>query len=548
MRPTRRAADAARRPTPEPDERPSSAADAEPAAPTRHPSPSAERREPPSRSAVASPTPAERDAEPRGAPLPSRCRRPDARARRRPPSRRPAGPSAGSSPTPSARPASGIAFTVPGESFLGLLDALEAAGIRVVATRHEGAAAFMAEAHGQLTGRPAVVPRDPRRRRRQPRDRDPHRPAGLDADVRRSSARSSAPSAAARRSRRSTWSARSAASPSGRGEIDDPATAAGDRSRPPSAPALGGRPGPGAPRRSPRTSSTSRCPTGTRARRRPRRTPRRPDAGDVRAVLQLLASAERPVILAGGRRPARPHARPTSSGSRSSSRSRSSPPGGAPTSIPNDHPLYLGHGRLRAPRRRPRAARRAPTRCSSSARRLNEVDDRSATRCPAPGQRWSARRPRAARRPRPALAGARASPSGRRPRVPARGASPGSRTAVLARGARRRARDGHNAADRAAWEAATRRRRRRLGRPGRPSRAGSSPTLRRLLPDDAILTTDAGNFGGWAARGFRFRRPGTFLGPTSGAMGYGLPGGDRRGARPPRSARSSRSSATAGSG
>jgi acetolactate synthase-1/2/3 large subunit len=48
-------------------------------------------------------------------------------------------------------------------------------------------------------------------------------------------------------------------------------------------------------------------------------------------------------------------------------------------------------------------------------------------------------------------------------------------------------------------------------------------TLRRILPDDAILTTDAGNFAGWAGRGFRFRRPGTFIGPTSGAMGYGLP-------------------------
>jgi acetolactate synthase-1/2/3 large subunit len=44
-----------------------------------------------------------------------------------------------------------------------------------------------------------------------------------------------------------------------------------------------------------------------------------------------------------------------------------------------------------------------------------------------------------------------------------------------------------------------------------------------VLPDEAILTTDAGNFAGWAGRGFRFRRPGTFLGPTSGAMGYGLP-------------------------
>ena len=49
------------------------------------------------------------------------------------------------------------AFTVPGESFLGLLDALPAAGIKVVATRHEGGAAFMAEAIGQLTGKPAAV-------------------------------------------------------------------------------------------------------------------------------------------------------------------------------------------------------------------------------------------------------------------------------------------------------------------------------------------------------------------------------------------------------
>src|SRR3990170_4402715 len=49
------------------------------------------------------------------------------------------------------------AFTVPGESFLGVLDALPAAGIRVVATRHEGGASFMAEAVGQLTGAPAAV-------------------------------------------------------------------------------------------------------------------------------------------------------------------------------------------------------------------------------------------------------------------------------------------------------------------------------------------------------------------------------------------------------
>ncbi|HVQ22069.1 MAG TPA: thiamine pyrophosphate-binding protein, partial [Candidatus Saccharimonadia bacterium] len=49
------------------------------------------------------------------------------------------------------------AFTVPGESFLGVLDALHDAPIRTIATRHEGGAGFMAEAYGQLTGRPAVA-------------------------------------------------------------------------------------------------------------------------------------------------------------------------------------------------------------------------------------------------------------------------------------------------------------------------------------------------------------------------------------------------------
>src|ERR687887_909265 len=49
------------------------------------------------------------------------------------------------------------AFCVPGESFLGLLDALyDTPKIRVIATRHEGGAAFMAEAFSKLTRRPAV--------------------------------------------------------------------------------------------------------------------------------------------------------------------------------------------------------------------------------------------------------------------------------------------------------------------------------------------------------------------------------------------------------
>jgi acetolactate synthase-1/2/3 large subunit len=48
-------------------------------------------------------------------------------------------------------------FTVPGESFLPVLDALvDSPGIDVVVTRAEGGAAFMAEADGKMTHRPGV--------------------------------------------------------------------------------------------------------------------------------------------------------------------------------------------------------------------------------------------------------------------------------------------------------------------------------------------------------------------------------------------------------
>jgi acetolactate synthase-1/2/3 large subunit len=79
-----------------------------------------------------------------------------------------------------------------------------------------------------------------------------------------------------------------------------------------------------------------------------------------------------------------------------------------------------------------------------------------------------------------------------------------------------------NASDREAFEAASKVDEEPWDGPGvHPGRVVA--TLGRVLPADAILTTDAGDFGTWAARGYRFRRPGTFLGSTSGAMGFGLP-------------------------
>ena len=65
-----------------------------------------------------------------------------------------------------------------------------------------------------------------------------------------------------------------------------------------------------------------------------------------------------------------------------------------------------------------------------------------------------------------------------------------------------------------------------------PSKLTDSPALdlgkvmtwlRQRLPDDAIITSDAGNFSGWPNRFLQYRRPGRQLGPTSGAMGYGVP-------------------------
>jgi acetolactate synthase-1/2/3 large subunit len=49
-------------------------------------------------------------------------------------------------------------YTVPGESFLEILDAAEEhPDLSLVSTRHESGASFMAEAEGKLTGRPAVA-------------------------------------------------------------------------------------------------------------------------------------------------------------------------------------------------------------------------------------------------------------------------------------------------------------------------------------------------------------------------------------------------------
>ena len=51
------------------------------------------------------------------------------------------------------------------------------------------------------------------------------------------------------------------------------------------------------------------------------------------------------------------------------------------------------------------------------------------------------------------------------------------------------------------------------------------------LPDDAVITNGAGNYTVWVHRFFRYKQYGTQLAPQSGAMGYGVPSGVAAGVR-----------------
>ena len=406
------------------------------------------------------------------------------------------------------------AFTVPGESFLGLLDALGDAGIRVVATRHEGGAAFMAEAHGQLTGRPAAC-----------LGTRGVGAANLGIGIH-----------TARQDSTPMFALIGQVARAHRGheafqEIDQVATIGGlaKWAAEPAEPAdvaasiseairqaLGGRPGPVLLSLA-EDLLDQLAPTDARVESA-RPGPARPADDDLRAVIELLASAERPVILAGG---GILRAR-TSTELLRFAELLQVPVIAAwrrADVISNEHPLYLGMAGLGA------AATVRERLMAADAMlvigcRLNEPTSYDDT-IPSATTRWAhvdLAPTRPGDLPRPALAvaaDARAFLRAANERLLGK--------AVLDAELVRR-RQSNNAADRAAWETATIVDADADGWTGPGVHPGGIVTaLRRILPDDAILTTDAGNFAGWAGRGFRFRKPGTFLGPTSGAMGYGIP-------------------------
>ena len=342
-----------------------------------------------------------------------------------------------------------IAFTVPGESVLGLIEGLAANRIRVVATRHEGSAAFMAGAVAQLTGRPAVCigTRGPGA-------------ANLAIGLHAARADSAPVIAIVGQVRREIqgreafqemdlvrafepivkWAA----------ELKDAASASALIERA-VVTATRGRPGPVL-LSIPSDLMDAVVPAVGHGRTPPEHVAE-PDPDLVRKILHLLADARRPLILAGA---GVLRARSTDALVRFAETVRvpvvSSWRRG--DLFPNDNPLYLGMTGLGAP--------------ASVLARLEEADALLVLGCrlgeitsygyriPGPGTTWA-----------------------------------------------------HVDAD--PWD----------GEGVHPGRVVS--TLARVLPREAVITTDAGDFGTWAARGYRFHRPGTFLGSAAGPMGYGLP-------------------------
>ena len=59
--------------------------------------------------------------------------------------------------------------------------------------------------------------------------------------------------------------------------------------------------------------------------------------------------------------------------------------------------------------------------------------------------------------------------------------------------------------------------------PGALNAAACMRELERLAAPDAVFTSDAGNFATWPARFINFGPGQRFIGPTNGAMGYGVP-------------------------
>ncbi|MEP7159086.1 MAG: thiamine pyrophosphate-dependent enzyme, partial [Chloroflexota bacterium] len=242
--------------------------------------------------------------------------------------------------------------------------------------------------------------------------------------------------------------------------------------------------------------------------------PAAPSLETVGEIIALLKGAQRPAILAGGG----VVAANAQDDLVALSELAEVPVFAAwrrPTAFPNDHPHYLGvTGYGAASTVRPRLEKADALLVLGS--RMNEVSSFD-YRIPAARTKWAHvdLEPRSEAR------------AGMKPATIALPADAGAflRAAIdELRGYKApRERAAAMATDRAAYLAAS-----EFGEDRGRRGQGVDPahvitTLQRVLSDDALLMSDAGNFGLWLSRGFRFGRKNGFLALTSGAMGYGLP-------------------------
>ncbi|MFD0802795.1 thiamine pyrophosphate-dependent enzyme [Streptomonospora algeriensis] len=399
-------------------------------------------------------------------------------------------------------------YTVPGESFLELADAVEQHGdMRLVSTRHENGAAFMAEAEAKLTGVPAVAAAT----------RGPGA-ANLAVGV-HTARQDSTPMVVFLGQVTSDLLGREAFQ-----EVDLTAFYApltkwattvtrADRLAEVTAQALRvattGRPGPVAVA-VPGDLFGQRVPPDPKL---PGTEPPRPPLGedDRDRLAEWLVTAERPVIVAGGgTRSAREElvacAERYNVGVYTSWRRQDV--------FPNDHPLYLGHLGLGCP--------------EPVLRTLEEADAVLVV-----GSRLSEITSQTYRLPTAAGPGPD-SPVAQIDIDPDQvgavtgvwlGAVADARLALDALAALPVAapdRDYGEAHD--VWERTS----------TAPADAATHPgglmhpwavveAMRKALPEDSVITNDAGNFAGFLHRGWAYRHPRTQLAPTSGAMGYPVP-------------------------
>ncbi|MEB3366801.1 thiamine pyrophosphate-dependent enzyme [Saccharopolyspora mangrovi] len=366
-------------------------------------------------------------------------------------------------------------FTVPGESFLGLLDAFsESPELTLVSTRHESGAAFMAEACGKLRGVPAVAMAS-----RGPgatnlsigvhTARQDHTPMvvllGQVPSTKLGRESFQEVDLAAMYAHLANWSAQ----PSTAAEVPGLVAEA-------LAQATGPRPGP-AVVAVPSDFWDEPFPGPLPV---PEAVPA--EAPDVAGAAERLGAARSPVMIAGARDPeshrelvatAEALGLAVYTGFRRQD------------SFPEDHPQFAGHLGLSVPDAQLKALENADV-VLTVGMRLDEVTSQ--------GFRFPLVEQEHLQLPPSALAELRA-------KAPAR------------------QRD---------WSAAHAAAREFMTPPDFAPGSALHPTevvraLRELAPRDAVVTNDAGNFSGFAHRYWGFTEPRTQLGPCNGAMGYAVP-------------------------